>query len=131
MTTIPIERLAPDTVIHHTGLDFGPFGSFAVVETVEFNGESYAISGRFLDEHGNVSRHTVEFIADAGDAITYGGRGEPKLRPEADVSVDEWQAKIEANSAAITELIAEQNRRAVFFGAVARALGVPVLEAAE
>lgn len=103
---IPAERLCPDTIIHHIGLDFGPFGSFAVVETIEFNGESYAISALFLDEDGEVSRHAVEFIADAGDAIAYGGLGEPKLRPETDVSFDEWAAKAEASGARLDSTLA-------------------------
>ena len=118
---INIERLLPDTIIHRVGLDFGPFGSFAVVQSVEFNGESYAVSGYLLDEDGEVSRHAVEFIVDPGEAIDFGGRGEPVLR--ADVTLEEWEAKIDADNAVIASLIAEQSRRAEFFGAVARALG--------
>lgn len=134
---INIERLAPDTIIHRVGLDFGPFGSFAVVQSSEFNGESYAVSALFLDEDGEVSSHAVEFIVDAGETVEFGGRGEPVLRAEADVTADEWDAKLHSRPITIEDatdafcaLLVRRNG-AHFYDAAVRALGVPQMEAAE
>jgi hypothetical protein len=142
MTTIPIERLRSPTIIHRIGGDFGPFGAFAEVQDIQFDGQ-YTITARFLwgdDDH--VGETEVRFIVEAGETVDFGGRGEPKLRPEADVLVDEWQAKIEANDYRCLSLQGKINanlgylppvdeaRRQQFYDAMERALA-PSLEAAE
>ena len=126
--SIPIELLKAATIVHRVGGDFGPHGGFAEVQDIAFNGEGYLITARFLVGWNDaVSDDEFEFVVDAGGSVDFGGLGEPKLRNKADVSLEEWQAKIAADNATIAALIAEQNRRAQFFGAVARALGVPAL----
>src|SRR5690554_962063 len=122
MTSIAIELLKAPTIVHHPEFDFGE------VQDVAFLGETYSVTVRTLDpELGFVTDDEFEFVVDAGGSVDFGGLGEPKLRNKADVSLEEWQAKIAADNATIAALIAEQNRRAQFFGAVARALGVPAL----
>jgi len=131
MVKINIERLRPATVIHRTGNDaFGPFGACAEVQDIRFDGEAYQITARMLEGHDDhVSDTEVEFTVWAGESIAYGGRGAPKLRDEADISDDEWQAKRNANPItldAATEafcamLVGRNPRREQFFAAVMQA----------
>lgn len=130
---VNIERLKAPTIIHRIGGDFGPFGGFAEVQDIQFDGEFYIVTARLIGgDEGYVTDTEVQFNVWAGESVDFGGLGEPVLRNKDDVTLEEWQAKIAADNAVIDALIAEQNRRAQFFGAVARALGVPALmEAAE
>lgn len=140
-TVIPIERLKAATVIHRVGDDFGPTGDFAEVQGIEFDGESYIVTARFLegaDDH--VGDTEVRFAVDAGGSIDFGGRGEPSLRIDAEISFDEWKAKADAIGADIDRTIGKINAAQGYVcreiderplvAAVAGALGVPSLELA-
>lgn len=142
MTTIQIELLKAPTIIHRTGGDFGPFGAFAEVQDVQFDGESYSVTARFIEgDDDHVGETEVEFIVGAGECITFGGRGEPKLRADADVTAEEWAAKVEAIDADCLILQGRVNGNqghvcqpideAPLVAAVAEAIAVPALMAAE
>lgn len=134
MTSIPIELLKAPTIVHHTGGDFGPHGGFAEVQDIEFNGEGYIVTALLIEDDESydwVGETEVQFVVDAGDTVDFGGRGEPVLRAEADVSVMEWQAKFDGTMRAIDALVAKQKRRAEFFRAAVRALGVDDRKASE
>lgn len=104
MTSIQIERLTTETQIYLNELSWSgmtaPFHGCAFVDAIEFDGYGYALT--LGDE-----RHYV----DAGEAVTFGGVGEPVLRPLADVSVDELDAKFEADMAATSSMISEANAK--------------------
>jgi len=113
MTSIQIERLKEATRVYHKGGDFGS-GDFAEVQSVEFDGHGYMVSALFIESNGATDwagETEVQFYVDAGESVMFGGRGEPALRDAADVSRDEWEAKIEANDAAIDALISEANAK--------------------
>lgn len=144
MTThINIERLKPSTVIHRSDdYDFGPFGSFAAVQDIEFDGFGYTVTARMIhSDHGYVTDREVQFILDAGDTVQFGGLGELVLRDEDDVSAEEWQAKSDATDAACLKLQGALNDlqghtcrpidERLLEASVAAAIGVPALEAAE
>lgn len=97
MTTIQIERLKAPCIVHAVGGDFGPFGAFAEVQDIQFDGEGYQITVLLIegaDDH--VGDTELEFTVDAGGSVEFGGRGEPVLRALGDVDGDEWQAKFDA-----------------------------------
>lgn len=103
---IAIERLKICTIIHRAdAFDFGPFGSFAEVQDIEFDGYGYTVTARLIvGDEGAVSDTDVEFIVDAGHSVAFGGLGEPSLRAEDDVTDEEWEAKGEAISADIDRI---------------------------
>lgn len=121
MTKIAIELLKAPTIVHHPDFDFGE------VQDVAFLGETYSVTVRTLDpELGFVTDDEFEFVVDAGGSVDFGGRGEPKLRNKADVSLEEWQAKIAAKPVTLDAatdafcamLVGRNERRERFFGAV-------------
>lgn len=103
---IAIERLKPCTRIHRADdFDFGPFGSFAEVQSVEFDGYGYTVTAVIVEgTYGTVTDTEVQFIVDAGQSVAFGGLGEPSLRAEDDVTDEEWEAKGEAISADIDRI---------------------------
>lgn len=138
--TIQIERLKAPTIIHRVGGDFGPFGAFAEVQDVEFDGHSYIVTARLVEDDEAtdwVGDTEVVFVVDAGGSVQFGGRDEPKLRGESDVSFEEWQAKAEAIGLDIDRGLVKLGElqdyqpRAIderpLVAAVAEAIGVPTL----
>lgn len=134
MTTIQIERLTTGTVIEVPG-----FGAAEVYEC-EFDGSGYSVTYCTNDRYGWDCVDHAYF--DAGSKVEHAGIGEPRwMRPESDVTKDEWQAKADAIDADILQLQGKINaaqgyvaapfdeaRRAQFFDAVAKALGVDARE---
>lgn len=141
--SISIERLKHSTRIHRSDdFDFGPFGAFAEVQDVEFDGYVYTVTALMIDpDYGYATDHEVQFVVDAGQTVDFGGIGEPALRAEADVSDEEWEAKGEAIGAAIDRVQGRLNDalghecvavdESLLLGSVADALGVDMQMAAE
>jgi hypothetical protein len=94
--TIPIERLTTGTLIYRKGGDFGPFGGFAEVQTVDFDIDGfYTIEALTMDTDGVVDwigTDTISFTVDAGGEVEFGGRGEPRQRADSDIIPEEWAA---------------------------------------
>ncbi|MGV8950114.1 MAG: hypothetical protein ACOH2M_03350 [Cypionkella sp.] len=135
---IPIELLKAPTRIHRADdFDFGPFGSFAEVQDVEFDGYGYTVTARMIDpDYGYATDHEVQFVVDAGQSVDFGGVGEPKLRTEGDVSDEEWEAKgqpltLEAATASFCDMLVSRKVDALLNQAAADAIGVSALMAAE
>jgi hypothetical protein len=137
MTSIPIERLTTGTTIYAVGGDFGPFGGFATVTAIEDQGEGEAFL-LTLDHGGWIGEQTM--AVDKGGRVTFGGVGEPKLLPFDDASEEALLARIAADDADSWAMIdkldaargcVSQNVDAPLTKAVADALGVPALLAAE
>lgn len=139
MTTIPIERLTTGTLlyipaIHIRGL-ITKCDDFGTVEEIADDGEGYLLTLAFGIDC--IEQHYVPY----GETVQFGGRGEPKLRAEADVSFEEWRGKADAIGADIDRTIGEINKaqghvcreidERPLVAAVADALGVPALRAAE
>ena len=136
MTTIPIELLTTETLIRVAGTR-----DAARVIAIRFDGYGYSIDLRYGPSDDGYEEC---MYVDADGSVDFEGVGEPVLRTESDVTKDEWQAKADAIDADILQLQGKINaaqghvcqpvdeaRRAQFFDAVAKALGVPALEAAE
>lgn len=103
---IPVERLLSGTIIHRADdFEFGPFGSFAEVQDIEFDGYGYTVTARLLTEAGHAGEDEVQFIVDASQSVEFGGLGEPRMRSEADVPDEEVSAKLDADIAATNSLI--------------------------
>lgn len=132
MTTINIERLTTGTEIY-----LNTIKASAQVTAIRFDGEGYGLDlvyGRYLD------REEYLYVA-AGGSVEFGASGEPTLRAEAEVSDEEWQAKSDANDAAVLVLGGKLNAlnghicrdidERPLVEAVADAIGVPALMAAE
>ena len=109
MTTfIPIERLTSGVCVHRVGGDFGPFGGAAEVVSCDYGHDGhYAVTARFIESDGSVEwtgDDEVIFHVDAGEKVEFAGQGIPPfMRPEGDVSDDEWEAKIRADLARFGE----------------------------
>lgn len=165
MTTfIPIERLTSAVCIWRKGGDFGPFGNAAEVVSCEFDPDGFYTVTALLIETDGADEWTGEdeviFHVDAGEKIEFAGQGIPPfMRPEGDVTVEEWAAKAEAHELAADRAIVEadrvrgyvgreidervlvsavsaaigvstDDRRGEFFDACDRALAVPALQVA-
>jgi hypothetical protein len=141
---IPIERLTTGTVVYRKNGDFGSFGAYAEVTAVEFDDEGYLVTALFMEgAHGSEYAGTeeVQFWVECGESVTHGGDRAPVLRSEASVTAREWAAKADANGAAIDVAIGQLNKlqghvcqpidEALLVGAVADAIGVLALQAAE
>jgi hypothetical protein len=107
-TFISIERLASGVSIWRKGGDFGPFGGAAEVVSCDYDHDGhYAVTARFIESDGSVEwtgDEEVIFHVDAGEKIEFAGQGIPPfMRPEGDVSDDEWEAKIRADLARFGE----------------------------
>ncbi len=129
MTTIPVERLTAGTIIYAVGGDFGAFGGFAELVSIEDQGEGEAFL-LTLDHGGWIGEQTMAVAK--GSRVEFGGRGEPKLLPLSEVSEEALQARIDADDADIAAMLAELSDRAAHMRTLANILnGVPALEAAE
>lgn len=102
MTVIKIELLTTETLVYLPTIEWAgmssPFNGCAVVDAIKFDGWGYALT--LGDE-----RHYVE----AGETVQFGGVGSPILRSQADVTVDEWDAKFEADMAACDTMVSQIN----------------------
>lgn len=140
---IPIERLAPGVIVYRKGDDFGPFGAHAEVQTVEFDGEGYLVTALFeeTDDEDACGSDQVQFWVRCGESVRHGGASAAILRQTSFVTTEEWQAKADANDRAIDEAIGKLNvlhghvcreiDERPLVAAVADAIGVPALQAAE
>lgn len=91
VTDIPVERLTTGTTILLRG---GDWTGFAEVYDVQFDGwEGYEITFCTDSRHGWDATDTV--YIKAGGFVKFGGTGEPVLRDESAVTLEEWQAKAE------------------------------------
>lgn len=131
---IPIERLTEETLIRVAGTR-----DAARAVAIRFDGYGYGIDLRY----GQSDEGYGEYMyVDAGGSVEFEGVGEPVLRD--DVSLEEWRAKADHifrdNDRLIGELMSlqgyvpqpiDQARLDQFCDAVAKALGVPQMEAAE
>lgn len=115
MTTINIERLSTGTEI--------VIPSYDAVEVLEctFDGSGYSITVCTNPRYG---WDAVDHLyIEAGGSVECAGK--PRwTRSDAAITPEEWNAHFTAVNAQITDLIAQQNLRAEFFGAVARSLSV-------
>lgn len=132
MTQISIERLTTGTEIY---LD--TIKASAQVTAIRFDGEGYGLDlvyGRYLDRE--------EYLyVNAGGSVEFANIGEPELRAESDVTAEEWRAKGDAIDADILVLQGKLNAAHGYqcqpiderplVEAVAAAIGVPALQAAE
>jgi hypothetical protein len=116
MTTfIPIERLTSGVCIHRVGGDFGPFGNAAEVVSCEFDPDGfYTVRAYLMETDGAtewVGQDWIVFHVDAGEKIEFAGQGIPPfMRPEGDVTIEEWAAKAEAHEMAADRAIVEADR---------------------
>lgn len=131
-TRISIEKIATGTIIEVPG-----FGAAEMYECT-FDGEGYSVVYCRDDRFGWDALDSVYFapgtMVEAWDHQTF-------LRAEKSITTEELEAKIAANDAAADALIGQINAasgyvcrpvdEAALVGAVADALGVPALEAAE
>jgi hypothetical protein len=139
MTTfIPIERLTSGVCVHRVGGDFGPFGNAAEVVSCEFEGDCYTVTALLIETDGAdewTGDDEVIFHVDAGEKIEFAGQGIPPfMRPEGDVTTEEWAAKAQAHELAADRAIVEADRVRGYVGrkidetalvaSVADALGV-------
>lgn len=112
---IPIERLISGVEIIIPG--FGPVEVYGV----RFDGEGYAVDYP-RSAAGGWDDMDMHYVA-AGGSVEHAGIGEPRwMRPESDVTFEEWQAKAEAQMEALDRTL---------IATVADALSVPALIAAE
>ena len=133
--TTPIERLTVGSTITVKDAAWGRM-SYVVIGT-EFDGYGYLVTygteAALTDERGWNDSIYVE----AGGSVD----AEGDLRTDADITADEWTAKADAIDADILQLQGKLNtahgyvaqpideaRRAQFFDAVAKALGVDARE---
>ena len=137
-TFIPIERLASGVCVHGKGGDFGPFGNAAEVVSCDFEGDSYTVKALLIETDGAdewSGDDEVIFRVGAGEKIEFAGQGIPPfMRPEVDVTIEEWAAKAEAHEMAADRAMAEADRVRGYVGrkidetalvaSVADALGV-------
>lgn len=115
MTTfIPIELLTSGVCVHRVGGDFGPFGNAAEVVSCEFEGDCYTVTALLIETDGAVEwtgDDEVIFSVGAGEKIEFAGQGIPPfMRPEGDVTIEEWAAKAEAHEMAADRAIVEADR---------------------
>ena len=131
MTTIQIERLTTETLIR-----VGKDSARAIA--IRFDGSGYGIDLRY----GQSDEGYEEYMyVEAGGSVEFDGVGEPTLRAESDVTADEWTAKADTISAEIDRSIGKLNQlqghvcrpidERPLVAAVAAAVGVPALQAAE
>lgn len=144
-TYISIERLTSGVAVWRKGGDFGPFGNAAEVVSCEFEDGSYTVKALLIETDGAeewTGNDEVIFRVDAGEKIEFAGQGIPPfMRPEGDVTIEEWAAKAEAHEMAADRAIVEADRvrghvgrkidEQALVASVAAAIGVPVMQAAE
>lgn len=137
-TYINIERLTSGVSVWRKGGDFGPFGNAAEVVSCEFEGDCYTVTALLIETDGAdewTGDDEVIFHVDAGEKIEFAGQGIPPfMRPEGDVTIDEWAAKAAAHEMAADRAIVEADRVRGYVGreiderplltAVAAAIGV-------
>lgn len=138
-TYINIERLTSGVTVWRKGGDFGPFGNAAEVVSCEFDADGFYTVKALLIETDGADEWTgddeVIFTVDAGEKIEFAGQGIPPfMRPEGDVTIEEWAAKAEAHELAADRAIVEADRVRGYVGrkideqalvaSVADALGV-------
>lgn len=111
--SIPVERLTEGTLLylpelHNRGM-ICRCDDFGTVESIKDDGEGFLLTLEF--SVGHFDTHYVPY----GGEVEYGGRGEPRLVPEELVAP--WQCR--------------EIDESLLVDAVADAIGVPALEAAE
>jgi hypothetical protein len=130
---IPVERLTHETIIRVTGTN-----DSARVLDIRFDGSGYGIDLRYGESDEGYEEY---MYVDAGGSVEFDGVGEPKLRAESAITAAELQARFDATSRATDVLLGKVNHaqghvcqpvdESLLTGAVAAAIGVPALEAAE
>lgn len=113
-TLIPIELLTSGVAVWKKGGDFGPFGNAAEVVSCEFEDGFYTIKALLIETDGAeewTGDDEVIFSVGAGEKIEFAGQGIPPfMRPEGDVTIEEWAAKAEAHEMAADRAIVEADR---------------------
>jgi len=99
---IPIHLLTTETLVYLPTIEWAgmssTYGGCAIIDAIEFDGWGYVL--RFGDERTYV---------ESGETVQYGGVGSPSLRSQADITVDEWDAKFEADMAACDAMVSQIN----------------------
>lgn len=128
-TKISIERLATGSVIYVRD----SFNAAAEVLDIQFEGDSYSVT------YGTDDVQFITTVMAGGTVEAF--NGQTFLRAEKDISDEEWQAKGDAIDADILQLqgrinaaqghVCREIDERPLLSAVAAAIGVPALQAAE